>query len=89
MDAISRQEVAVTLKNLGSSSRSSRDRGGELTNHSDGWELVEGSEGSGSSSELIFPRASASDAGSYRCVARSEAGSFLAEVFAIMERKLS
>ncbi|KAK8404553.1 hypothetical protein O3P69_007661 [Scylla paramamosain] len=52
----------------------------------DRWEVVEGSEGSGSSSELIFPRASASDAGSYRCVAKSEAGSFLAEIFAVMER---
>ncbi|MPD02973.1 hypothetical protein E2C01_098584 [Portunus trituberculatus] len=35
MEAISRQEVALTLlKNLGSSSRSARDRGGEPANHS-------------------------------------------------------
>ncbi|MPC53129.1 hypothetical protein E2C01_047014 [Portunus trituberculatus] len=35
MDAISRQEVALTLlKNLGSSSRSARDRGREAANHS-------------------------------------------------------
>ncbi|MPC68261.1 hypothetical protein E2C01_062459 [Portunus trituberculatus] len=35
MDAISRQEVALTLlKNLGSSSRNARDRGGEAANHS-------------------------------------------------------
>ncbi|MPD06183.1 hypothetical protein E2C01_101976 [Portunus trituberculatus] len=36
MDAISRQEVALTLlKNLGSSSRSARDRGGEPDNRSE------------------------------------------------------
>ncbi|MPC64325.1 hypothetical protein E2C01_058438 [Portunus trituberculatus] len=36
MDAISLQEVALTLlKNLGSSSRSVRDRGGESANHSE------------------------------------------------------
>ncbi|MPC94605.1 hypothetical protein E2C01_089782 [Portunus trituberculatus] len=35
MDAISLQEAALTLlKNLGSSSRSARDRGGEPANHS-------------------------------------------------------
>ncbi|MPD03352.1 hypothetical protein E2C01_098985 [Portunus trituberculatus] len=34
MDAISRQEVVLMLKNLGSSSRSARDRGGEPANHS-------------------------------------------------------
>ncbi|MPC85798.1 hypothetical protein E2C01_080593 [Portunus trituberculatus] len=35
MDAISWQEVALTLlKSLGSSSRSARDRGGEPANHS-------------------------------------------------------
>ncbi|MPC38548.1 hypothetical protein E2C01_032057 [Portunus trituberculatus] len=33
-DAILWQEVALTLKNLGSSSRSARDRGGEAANHS-------------------------------------------------------
>ncbi|MPC20805.1 hypothetical protein E2C01_013764 [Portunus trituberculatus] len=36
MEAISRQKVALTLlKNLGSSSRSARDRGGEPANHSE------------------------------------------------------
>ncbi|MPC62256.1 hypothetical protein E2C01_056339 [Portunus trituberculatus] len=36
MDAISRPEVALTLlKNLGSSSRSARDRGREPANHSE------------------------------------------------------
>ncbi|MPC59470.1 hypothetical protein E2C01_053489 [Portunus trituberculatus] len=36
MDAILQQEVALTLlKNLGSSSRSTRDRGGEAPNHSE------------------------------------------------------
>ncbi|MPC68112.1 hypothetical protein E2C01_062305 [Portunus trituberculatus] len=36
MDAISLQEVALTLlKNLGSSSRSARDRGREPANHSE------------------------------------------------------
>ncbi|MPC75592.1 hypothetical protein E2C01_069982 [Portunus trituberculatus] len=36
MDANSLQEVALTLlKNLGSSSRSARDRGGEPANHSE------------------------------------------------------
>ncbi|MPC79980.1 hypothetical protein E2C01_074540 [Portunus trituberculatus] len=36
MDAISLQEVALTmLKNLGFSSRSARDRGGEPANHSE------------------------------------------------------
>ncbi|MPC66761.1 hypothetical protein E2C01_060914 [Portunus trituberculatus] len=36
MDAILQQEVALTLlKNLGSSSRSARDRGGEPANHSE------------------------------------------------------
>ncbi|MPC69801.1 hypothetical protein E2C01_064032 [Portunus trituberculatus] len=36
MEAISRQEVALTLlKNLGSSSKSARDRGGEPANHSE------------------------------------------------------
>ncbi|MPC17339.1 hypothetical protein E2C01_010189 [Portunus trituberculatus] len=36
MDAISLQEVALTLlKNLGSSSRSARDRGGKPDNHSE------------------------------------------------------
>ncbi|MPD00918.1 hypothetical protein E2C01_096423 [Portunus trituberculatus] len=36
MDAISRQEVALMLlKNLGSSSRSTRDRGREAANHSE------------------------------------------------------
>ncbi|MPC49485.1 hypothetical protein E2C01_043287 [Portunus trituberculatus] len=35
VDAISQQEVALTLKNLGSSSRSARDRGGEPANHSE------------------------------------------------------
>ncbi|MPC18250.1 hypothetical protein E2C01_011129 [Portunus trituberculatus] len=36
MDAISLQEVALTLlRNLGSSSRSARDRGGEPANHSE------------------------------------------------------
>ncbi|MPD00430.1 hypothetical protein E2C01_095901 [Portunus trituberculatus] len=36
MDAISLQEVALTLlKNLGSSSRRARDRGGEPANHSE------------------------------------------------------
>ncbi|MPC76388.1 hypothetical protein E2C01_070798 [Portunus trituberculatus] len=36
MEAISWQEVALTLiKNLGSSSRSARDRGGEPANHSE------------------------------------------------------
>ncbi|MPC95456.1 hypothetical protein E2C01_090668 [Portunus trituberculatus] len=36
MDAISRQEAALMLlKNLGSSSRSARDRGRELANHSE------------------------------------------------------
>ncbi|MPC25792.1 hypothetical protein E2C01_018915 [Portunus trituberculatus] len=35
MEAISWQEIALTLlKNLGSSSRSARDRGGEPANHS-------------------------------------------------------
>ncbi|MPC66835.1 hypothetical protein E2C01_060990 [Portunus trituberculatus] len=35
MEAISQQEVALTLlKTLGSSSRSARDRGGEPANHS-------------------------------------------------------
>lgn len=47
---------------------------------------VEGSLGD-SSAELTFPRASASDAGTYRCVARSDAGSFLAEVAAVIERE--
>ncbi|MPC88571.1 hypothetical protein E2C01_083483 [Portunus trituberculatus] len=36
MDAISLQEVALTLlENLGSSSKNARDRGGELPNHSE------------------------------------------------------
>ncbi|MPC92768.1 hypothetical protein E2C01_087874 [Portunus trituberculatus] len=36
MEAISRQEVALTLlKNLGSSSRGARDRGREPANHSE------------------------------------------------------
>ncbi|MPC89471.1 hypothetical protein E2C01_084422 [Portunus trituberculatus] len=34
MDAISLQDAALTLKNIGSSSRSARDRGGEPANHS-------------------------------------------------------
>lgn len=47
---------------------------------------VEGTKG-GSSGDLVFPRASASDSGTYRCVAKSEAGSFLAEVAAVVERE--
>lgn len=47
--------------------------------------VVEGAAGS-SSAELVFPRASVNDAGTYRCVAKSEAGSFLAEVAAVVER---
>lgn len=54
----------------------------------DVWVPVEGAAGDGSA-ELAFPRASASDAGTYRCVAKSEAGSFLAEVAAVVERELS
>ena len=43
----------------------------------------------GRSAELTFPQTSRSDAGNYRCVAKSEAGSFQAEVAAVMERKFN
>ncbi|MPC82625.1 hypothetical protein E2C01_077300 [Portunus trituberculatus] len=39
MDAISWQEVALMLKNLGSSSRNARDIGGEPANHSEAAEF--------------------------------------------------
>lgn len=51
------------------------------------WVPVEGGAGSGSA-ELVFPRASVGDAGAYRCVAKSEAGSFLAEVATVVAREL-
>lgn len=51
------------------------------------WVPVEGGTGAGSA-ELVFPRASVGDAGAYRCVAKSEAGSFLAEVAAVVGREL-
>lgn len=52
----------------------------------DVWVSVEDAVGS-SSADLIIPQASASDAGTYRCVAKSEAGAFLAEVAAVVERE--
>ncbi|MPD02837.1 hypothetical protein E2C01_098442 [Portunus trituberculatus] len=50
MDAISQQEAALTLlKNLGSSSRSARNRGGKPANHS-------GAAAFGPSSDKFKPR---------------------------------